>query len=240
MKSIIPARHLLGHFVLFILTALFLLTVMRTAYALWQFPSVLEANAVLALFLQGLRFDIALIGMVLFVPVVLGSLLSVTKYTRGLAKFVVLLFLTLGLLMILVLELMTPWFINAAGVRPDLSLLAEVDKPLHIITTVFKEHTVPLVIGLVVSFLILIAFILRLELNRFLRFRVFAPTGILMCLLGGLLCVMAIFSTFDLTQRALSPADSLISRDTMVNDLALNTPYKMLYSAASPLFNRAE
>jgi len=240
MKSIIPARNLLRHFLLFALTALFLLTVMRAAYGLWQFPKVMEANAVLPLFVQGLRFDLALIGIISLVPVVFGSLFSVSKYTRSFAKFLILFFFTLGLLLILVLELITPWFIQNVGMRPDINLIADVSNPMAEISAAFSEYTVPLIIGIVVSVLIFIAFCLRMELNRFLRFRVFAPTGIMLGLVGGLLCLMAIWSTFDLSQKALSPGDSLISRDVMVNDLAMNTTYKTIYSLVLPIFNKSE
>lgn len=240
MKSIIPARNLLRHYLLFALTALFLLTVMRAAYGLWQFPRVMEANAVLPLFVQGLRFDLALIGIISVVPVLFGSLFSVSKYTRGFAKFLVLFFFTVGLLLILVLELITPWFVQNVGMRPDINLMADVSSPMTEISAAFSEYTVPLIIGIVVSVLIFIAFCLRMELNRFLRFRVFAPTGIMLGLVGGLLCLMAIWSTLDLSQKALSPGDSLISRDVMVNDLAMNTTYKTLYSMVLPIFNKSE
>lgn len=240
MKSIIPARNLLRHFLLFALTALFLLTVMRAAYGLWQFPRIMEADAVLPLFVQGLRFDLALIGIISLVPVVFGSLFSVSEYTRGLAKFLVLFFFTMGLLLILLLELITPWFIQNEGMRPDINLLSQVGDPVGEISTAFSEYTVPLIIGIVVSLLIMIAFCLRMEVNRFLRFRVFAPTGIMLGLIGGLLCLMAIWSTFDLTRKSLSPGDSLISRDVTVNDLAMNTTYKTLYSVVLPIFNKSE
>jgi hypothetical protein len=236
MKSILSATHLLRQFVLFALTILLLLTVIRTAYGLWLFPKIAEANAFLPLFIQGLRFDLALIGQICIVPVVVGSLLSVTKLTRGLAKIVIVLFLTIGLFLVLILELLTPWFISIQGVRPDLNVLGSVENPLSTIQSVFVQHTVPLIIGIVVSVLILIAFWIRLELRRFLRYRVFAPTGILLALVGGLACLVAIWSTPDVRQSAFSPADSLISRDVTVNDLAMNTTYKIVYSLVAQLY----
>ncbi|MFT5044356.1 MAG: hypothetical protein ACI8UP_001323 [Porticoccaceae bacterium] len=233
MKSILPATHLLRQFLLFALTILLLLTVMRAAYSLWLFPKIAEADVFLPLFVQGLRFDLALIGQICIVPVVVGSLLSVTKLTRALAKFVIVLFLTVGLFLVLTLELLTPWFISVQDVRPDLHLFGALENPLMVIKSVFVEHTVPAIIGIAISVMILIAFWIRLELNRFLRYRVFAPTGILFALVGGFACLVAIWSTPDVRQSALSPADSLISRDVAVNDLAMNTTYKTAYSLLS-------
>ena len=240
MKSTLPASHLLRQFLLFVLTAVFLLTLIRAAYGLWQFPIVEEVGAVVPLFVQGLRFDLALIGLVCLLPVVLGSLLSMTDATRGIAKFLIVSFLLLGLLLILVLELVTPWFIQTQGLRPDLALMAGVDNPMAVLQSVIADHAIPLVIGIVLCVLILIAFWSRMELQRFLRFRLSVPSALLLGVFGGLVCVVAIWSTPDLRQNAFSPGDSLISKDATVNDLAMNSAYKTLYSAVLPFFNATE
>ncbi len=238
MKSTLPATHLLRHFLLFVLTVVFLLTLIRAAYGLWQFPRLDETNALMPLFLQGLRFDLALIGLVCLIPVVLGSLLSMSEGTRGLAKFVITSFLMLGLLLILTLELITPWFVQNQGLRPDVALMGGIENPVAALQVVVQEHPIPLVVGLVLCALILIAFWARLEMKRFLRYRVAAPSALMLAIVGGLACVIAIWSTPDLRQPAFSPGDSLISADSTVNDMAMNSAYKTLYSAALPLLNK--
>jgi len=239
MKSVYPASHLVRQFLLFALTVLFLQTVLRAAYGLWQFSKIQEANAILPLFLQGLRFDIALIGLICIVPLGIGSLLSITRFTKGLAKFVIILFLSVGLLLILILEFITPWFVNQFGMRPDIHLISSVDQPIEVFKTIASNHTVPFVIGVLISALIFFAFCYRLDTGRFLRYRVFAPTGILLALVGVLLCVMAFWSSPDIRQNSLSPGDSLISADVTVNDLAMNTTYKTIYSLIRPYLNKA-
>lgn len=238
MKSTLPATHLLRHFLLFVLTAIFLLTVMRSAYGLWQFPKIEQTDSILSLFVQGLRFDLALIGMVALIPVVLGTLLAMSDATRGLAKFLITLFLMGGLLLILVLELLTPWFINTQGLRPDINILADMPDPIQTLQQVASEHAIPFAIAVLLCMLIIIAFWARLELGRFLRYRLSVPSALALALFGGLACIIAIWSTPDLRKPALSPADSLISEDTTVNDLAMNTGYKSIYSAALPYLNR--
>ena len=235
MKTIHTATHLLRQFMLFALTVLLLLSVMRLAYGFWQFPKIVEADALLSLFLHGLRFDIALIGLLCVVPVFLGSLLSVFDVTRAAAKFVIIAFLLGGVFLVLTLELFTPWFISTQGVRPDQAVFAAIESPLSGIKHVFAEHTVPIVIGLIVSFLILIAFWNRLEVSRFLRRRVYAPTGVLLAVVGLVLCALLIRSTLDFTKSTLSPADAAISSDSVVNELAMNTTFKMFHSVVSPL-----
>ena len=237
MKSTLPATHLLRKFLLFVLMCVFLLTLMRAAYGLWQFPKLEEADALIPLFTQGLRFDLALIGLICLVPVVLGSILSMTSVTRGLAKFIIVLFLVVGLLLILLLELITPWFIDTQGLRPDINLLMSVENPIGAFKQVATAHVIPLVVGAILCVLIVAAFWARLELQRFLRYRISVPSAVLMAIGGGLICLVAIWSTPDLRNPALSPADSLISTDATVNDLAMNSAYKTLYSAILPYFN---
>lgn len=238
MKSTLPAGHLLRQYLLFVLTALFLLTMVRAGYALWQFPHLEETEAFVPLFVQGLRFDLALIGMICLVPVVIGSLLSMMTFTRWLAKFVITLFLFGGLFVILLLEMITPWFIHTQGVRPDMNLVGAIEAPLEIIRTIFTQNTLPAVIGVVFCLLVLIAYIARMELARFLRYRTAVPASLLMSLIAGVLCVVAIWSTPDVRKAPLGPGDALISANTTVNDLAMNSAYKTFHSIALPLLNQ--
>lgn len=230
MKRTLPASHLLRQFMLFALTILLLLAVVRAAYGLWLFPDIARENAFVPLYVQGLRFDLSLIGLICLVPITLGSALSVSRFTRGLAKFIIVFFLAVSLFLVLVLELLTPWFISGLGVRPDFYLIGSLDNPLTTLKSVFVQHTVPLIIGSLICVLILTAFWIRSKFKRFLRHRVSAPAGILLSVVGGFVCLVAIWSNYDLRQRALSPTDSLISADVTVNELAMNTTYKAVYS----------
>lgn len=238
MKSTLPATHLLRQYLLFVLTVVFLLTVIRSAYGLWQFPKLEETDTFVELFVQGLRFDLALVGLIALVPVVLGSLLAMSDATRGLAKFVIGLFLLGGLVLILLLELLTPWFVDTQGLRPDVNLLSSVPTPIQTVQQVVMQHVVPFAIAALLCILILWAFWSRMEMSRFLRYRISSTSALAMAVLGGLACLVAIWSTPDLRKPALSPGDSLISVNATVNDLVMNSAYKSLYSAALPYLQR--
>ena len=236
MQSTLSTSHLMRHFLLFVMTVIFLLTMMRATYALWIFPKLEQTGEFVAFFVQGLRFDLALVGMLCLVPVVVGSLLSMSNATRSIASFIINLFLFGGLFLILSLELITPWFVDTKGLRPDPAMLAAVDAPLSTVKAVLSEHAIPALVALVLSVLILIAFWSRLEVRRFLRYRVSVPAALLTVVLGGALCVLAIWSTFrpDLGLQALNLADAQISDNVTVNDLTMNTAGKFLYSVLEP------
>jgi len=231
MKSTLPASHLLRHYVLFALTVVFLLTMIRAAYGLWQFPKVMEADALVEIFVTGLR---------LIAPVIIGSLLGMFDFSRGLAKYIVLTLLILGLLFVLLTELISPWFIQEQGVRPDLPLLMNLENPQEALRSLGSQYLIPTIIGTVLVGLIFIAFWARLETSRMLRYRLSRLPAILLALVGGALCVVAIWSDVDPRNPPLYPGTGLISADATVNDIATNTGYKTLYSIALPYINQIQ
>lgn len=230
MKSKLPASHLFRQFLLFALTLVFLLTVIRAAYALWQFSRIEVADTVMPLFVQGLRFDLALVGILCIVPLILGGVLAMMTRTRPLAKFLIIGFMVGGLLLVMLSELITPWFLETRGLRPDVQLLASIDQPLSVLQALLREQAVPLVVAMFLCLLILIAFWGRMEVRRFLRYRLSVPGALILSAVGGALCVLAISSSTDPAHFALSPADAEISTDATINDLAMNSAYKLLYS----------
>lgn len=234
MKSRLPASHLFRQFLTYSLTLLFLLTLLRAAYALWQISGVDEPVSILPLFVQGLRFDLALIGILSAVPLVFGTLLATSVQTRALARMLITGCMLAGLLLVMLTEMVTPWFLQTRGLRPDLQLLIGVEQPVQTLSHLLSEHQVPVVITLILCLLILAAFWGRLDLAVFLKRRLSVPGALLLSVVGGALCIMAIRSNTDLSATSLSPADAMISSNPTINDLTMNSAYKLLYSIVVP------
>lgn len=231
MKSKLPASHLFRQFLLFALTLVFLLTLIRAAYALWQFSRIeVTENTVIPLFVQGLRFDLALVGMLCLVPLIIGALLGMMSSTRSLAKFLITAFMVGGLLLVLLTEMITPWFLETRGLRPDLQLLTSIEQPLGVVKNLVSEQVVPLVLAMILCLMVLAAFWGRMEVRRFLRYRLSVPGALMLASVGGGMCILAISSSTDPVRFVLSPADAHISTDVTINDLAMNSAYKLLYS----------
>lgn len=243
MKSSLSAVHLLRVFALFTLVVLFLLTLTRAGFSLWQLSHIEsvegfnQLKGFAELFVLGWRFDLALIGSVLLIPVTLGTFLAMLGPLRILARIIIHLFLILGLLFVLVTEYVTPYFLNAGDARPDFAALQAIENPVAAIAGLWSAQLIPAVIGLVLAILILIAFIVRLETGRFLRHRISPLSGITLMIVGGALCVFAIISNIDFVKppialpTVLHPNDSLISADTLVNELSMNSAFKLGWSA---------
>lgn len=230
MKSVLPATHLLKIYLLFAFTVLFLLTLVRTIYGIWQLPKFEEISTVLSTFGTGARFDLSIIGTILLVPVVLCTLLAMTGFTRALGKGLLVIWLVLGLLYVLLTELLTPYFMAEQGIRPDLNTLTSITNPVQFFASLWSKHLIPAIIGIVLCVLVLIAFINRLEIGRMLRFRVGWLSGFFLMIVGGALCLLAIWSGIDPNKPALHPGDALISEDRIVNEITINSPFKVGYS----------
>jgi len=234
MKSRLSATHLLRHLVLFLFIGVFLLTMIRAAYVLWQFPKVLESGALIDVFVMGLRYDLALMGIILLPVLVLGAVFGMLPFLRGFAKFLVILLLMLGMIFILVTELISPYFLAEQGLRPDLPVLMAVKDPVSMLASLWSAYMIPAIIGVVLTVLIIIAYWSRLETNRLYRFPLAPLSTIALLIVGVVLCALAIYSGIDPAKPPLSPTAGLISSETIINEIALNSGYKMLYSLVAP------
>lgn len=234
MKSILSASHLLRRYVLFALTVIFTLTLVRAVLSLWKFPQVVESGALVDLFVTGLRFDVALVAGMLLLPVIVVTFLGMFGVTRHIGTFLLVFWLCLCLLYVFATELVTPWFIDRQGIRPDLAILAETDNGLAEMIAQAGAQPITAAIALLLAVLIFAAFVMRLEISRLLRYRLGRPSALVLILLGGLVCVAGILSQVDPRNPPLSPTTSLISTEQTVNELAMNSGYKLAYSTLQP------
>jgi len=243
MKSTVSATHLLRAFLLFTLVVLFLLTMMRAGLSLWQFHVFESADDFINLFLTGLRFDVALVACVLFIPITLGTFIAMIPPLRAVARYLILFILLVGLIVILLAEYITPYFIAINGLRPDIPTITGIANPVLVIANLWSDQLIPAVVGLVLLILIIIAFVRRLEMDRFLRFPVSILSGLALIIFGGAICALAIVSNVDFIREnpqipvPLHPSAAVQSINALANELSLNTAYKMGWSLVPPADN---
>ncbi|MBX2825279.1 MAG: hypothetical protein KTR33_11165 [Gammaproteobacteria bacterium] len=237
MKSALSVTHLIRHFLLFVFTVLFLLTVVRAGLNLWLLHKVGDVPTLTNSFLTGLRFDLATIGYLLLVPIVVVTLLGIFKGTRAIARWFSLWWMMLALLLVMLLELVTPYFIHTASVRPDIHVFNAMEDPVATVASLWSIYLVPALIGIVLVTLIAVAFWSRMDSNRFLRYPVVKWSGFLFLIVGVALCLLAIRSSIELKQPALGPDAALISVEGVVNEIALNSTYKLLHSVLGEKFS---
>lgn len=224
----ISIMNLASRILLFVLALALLLSIIRCGYMLWQLPHFEDVELMVISLIQGLRFDLAVIGIWLLPAVIVLPLLAMGSVTRGLAKWLTILWLLLGVLVILGLEWITPYFMATESLRPDPALLKDIEDPVAALAQLWSGYLLPAAIGLVLLILVFTAFWARLEQHRLLRYPTRVLTTLLFVIVAVALCVIAIRSSFTLNSSGLWLSDSLISEDTLVNEITLNTAYKFL------------
>lgn len=228
--SRLPVSHLIRHFLLFAFAILFLLTMARAGYTLWQMSKVENVGVLISSFLMGLRYDLATVGMLLAVPVFVVPLLAMTPYTRGIAKFFSITWMILALAAVLLMELLTPYTLQQQGLRPDLAVVGAMGNPIDLLSQLWSKFIIPAVIGLILSLLIFIAFIARLDGKRFLRHPVRVVPAICLSILGLFVCVLAATGSASPPGLGFSPESAQVSQNKTVNDITMNTPFKTIHS----------
>lgn len=228
--SRLPATHLIRHFLLFAFAVLFLLTMARAGYTLWQMGNVESIGVLTSVFLMGLRFDLALVGILLAVPVFIVPLLAMTRFTRGIGKFLSITWMILAIAAVLLFELLTPYAIQQQGLRPDLSVVSTMGDPVNLLSQLWSKYIIPAVVGIILSILIFVAFIARLDSKRFLRHPIKVIPALLVSFLGLAICIVAATGSANPPGLGFGPQEAQVSGSQVVNEITMNTPFKTVYS----------
>lgn len=228
--SRLPISHLIRHFLLLAFALIFLLTTARAGYLLWQMGSVESVGELVSSFLMGLRFDIALVGLLLAVPVLIVPLLAMFGATRGLAKFFSITWMILALAVVLLLELITPYTLQQQGLRPDLSVLTAIGDPVALLSQLWSKYIIPALIGILLAGMVFWAFIARLDVKRFLRHPVRVLPALCVALIGCALCVLAAKGSVAPPGLTFGQHNALVAQESVINEITSNTVFKTAQS----------
>jgi phosphoglycerol transferase MdoB-like AlkP superfamily enzyme len=204
------------------------LTIARSMFVIWQWQRVVEADMLLSIYIQGLRFDLVLLGLMSIVPVVLYPFLASNRFLvpawRGLLRVC----LPAVLLLVVFMECSTPSFVDQFDSRPNLLFFEYLNHPKEVAATLWGAYKIPILAAIVlVSGL---TFMHSRQLGRLVDG--IRPVGLLPALLITPLllagCLGMVRSTLD--HRPVNPSTVALSPDPLVNELALNSTYTALYA----------
>jgi phosphoglycerol transferase MdoB-like AlkP superfamily enzyme len=203
-------------------------TLARLALVAWQWDRVEAADMLAAVFVQGLRFDVVLLGIILAIPVLLYPLLASTQVTVRAWRGFLRVYLPAMLIFVVFMECSTPSFVDQFDSRPNILFVEYLDHPVEVASTLFAAYKWPLAVTT-----LLIVFLSRRTARRFTEItRPIRATGVMPALVVTplllVLCVAGIRSTLD--HRPVNPSTVALSTDPLVNDLALNSTYTLLYA----------
>ncbi len=210
----------------FVLASLALLSASRLALIAWQWPRVRAAHGLWPILRGGLRIDTALIAMFAGLPALLGPWLGHLDAAATVSGA----WFLFAWLLVLVPEASTPTFIAEYDTRPDRLYVEYLGHPREVSGMLWKGFR-----GALIGGAALIVAGAALGLWLFLRTPADAPMGLVQRLVvtGGLAPLIFLAIRGTLAHRPMNPSTVAFCGDALLNSLALNSLYSVLYSVYS-------
>jgi len=204
------------------------LTICRIIFVTWQWQRVIDAEMLGTVFVQGLRFDLVLLGLMLAIPVIFFPVLASNRFLvpawRSLLRFC----LPLALLLVVFMECSTPSFVDQFDSRPNILFFEYLNSPREVGATLWAAYRVPILLAIFI--VTAITWVNSKQIGRLVQ--PIRPTGVMPALLVTPLLLFVCFgfirSTTD--HRAVNPSTVAVSKDPLVNELALSSAYTALYA----------
>lgn len=219
-----------------IIASVALLTLARSGYFLWQFDRIEETGELAFVFLQGLRFDLILMSLVMLLPASLSPLFFLHPVVYRPWRWFLLIYSTFWFVFICFMEISTPSFINQYDSRPNYLFVEYLEHYEEVGATLLAEYPLQLVFAAIL--VPLSGFIFQRLYRRILaiqpRLHWFA----------AILLVPVIFSSLLMTARSslghrpANPATVAVTSDHLVNELALSSTYTLLYAIYQSRYDR--
>jgi len=210
------------------LCVLAMLSVSRLFLINMHWDRVAPTDGIEFILLQGVRFDLILMGM-LFGPVfLLKPWFHTQAFLRWIGKWLIPVYLGLATSLIFFVEASTLPFIAEFDIRPNYLFVEYLGHPREVFATLSGSHFLELlgISGIAILLAWLVVRWLRKDPSSG------QPVAVRYCLLATpvivALLVLMIRSSFD--HHPANPSIAAFSQDSMVNQLPLNSPYSLLYA----------
>ncbi|WP_424409301.1 LTA synthase family protein [Pasteurella sp. PK-2025] len=231
MDSNTQKHHRMVLFPIFFFVAvnLFVFTLSRLGLSLWQADRVSAVDGWLSLFVQGLRIDIVSLCYLFGLPALLTVLLYHHNRLGCVWRKILRVWLTVGSVFILFMEIATPAFIETYDFRPNRLFIEYLIYPKEVFSMLFEGHLLSVVISLVVTGF---ATVFYWKLAGWAVKNLTSPSWTFRPLMALLVIAVAFIgarSTF--AHRGINPAMVAFSSDGLVNSLVLNSGYSVIYAA---------
>ncbi|MBL0598841.1 LTA synthase family protein [Aeromonas jandaei] len=215
-------------FAVFCALALGSLTLSRIALGIWQLERVDAVAGWQEMLLQGIRVDFATICWLWGVPAMFTLLLAGPQAIGRVWMQLMRVWLTVGLWLMLFLEISTPSFVTEYGVRPNRLYVEYLIYPKEVLSMLWAGRKAELLLAVVFSGAVLTGgWWLSGRLLRGISFPrwYWRPAFALLILAIGFLGARS-----SLGHRALNPAMVAFADDPLVNALTVNSAYSLFFA----------
>jgi phosphoglycerol transferase MdoB-like AlkP superfamily enzyme len=202
-----------------------ILSLSRFALVAWQWERVVATKILVAIFVQGVRADLILLGYFLVPPLLLAPLLAYPRFARP-WKIVTVSWTALALVLVVFMELSSPQFIAQYDVRPNRLFVEYLSYPKEVFATLWNGFRLALLVGISLTLIFSLAVFLLLRS---------ASSGIAMwparkmLLVWPMICFVLVIQIRSTTgHRPANPALFALTGDAMVNSLIINSSWSVL------------
>ncbi|QBQ62837.1 LTA synthase family protein [Actinobacillus indolicus] len=223
------SRSILFPIFFFVGLNIVIFTLSRLGLSIWQADRVSAVDGWFSLFLQGLRIDIVALCYLFGVPALFTVLFLHNNGLGKLWKKILRVWLTIGSVFILFMEVATPAFIETYDFRPNRLFIEYLLYPKEVFTMLANGHLVAVVSSLVVT---VIASLVYWKLAGWAVKDLRLPSWKVRPVIALLVIAVAFAGArSSLGHRGINPAMVAFSSDPLVNSLVLNSGYSVLYAA---------
>ncbi|WP_428613280.1 LTA synthase family protein [Shewanella sp.] len=228
MTKVKSALGPFGAIIYFGLIALAITTLSRIGLGIWQADRVAAVDGWSHLLLQGLRVDFATLCW-LWGIAALGTTIFAGDHLVGRGwKSVLRVWLTLGLWLMIFLELSTPSFIEEYGLRPNRLYIEYLIYPKEVLSMLWTSRKGEIFLGLLVTSLSLWG---GWRLSGRLLKDVVYPRWLWRPIIALLVIAVTLLGArSSLGHRPLNPAMVAFADDPLVNSLVVNSSYSLVFA----------
>jgi len=228
MRMMIKFITIFKRVALLALCYLAVLSASRLLLVIFHFDRVSPIGGFGFILLQGIRFDIILIGMIFGPVLLLKPWFHSVAILRRVGKWILPVYLGVITALVFFVEASTLSFIDQFDSRPDYLFVEYLQYPREVLATILGTRPVELIAFSIIAVLIAGVVIRWLSNDP----RSDKHVSFLICVLAmpifAIITLAMIRSTLD--HRPVNHSFAAFSHDSMVNQLPLNSPYSVIYA----------
>lgn len=224
----LPHRFILFPVLFFFAVNLIVLFISRLGLALWQSERVSAVEGWGQLFLQGLRIDVSALCWLFGIPALFTALFLNQNRLGKVWQIILRIWLTLGSIFILFMEVATPNFIETFDLRPNRLFIEYLVSPKEVATMLINGHLTAVIISFVV---LVLSIVIYWKLSGWAVQHIRYPNWKFRPLIGLLVAALVfVGGRSSFAHRGINPAMVAFSSDPLVNSLVLSSGYSVLYA----------
>ena len=218
----------LAPFFFLFLFGLIFLSLSRFFLGVWHFDRVSNVQGWSEIILSGLRIDIASLSYLYLVPALISCMMINNISIQRVWNFILRVWITLTIWLLVFMEIVTPSFILEYDVRPNRLFIEYLIYPDELISMLISGYKLEIFIITTIS---AFTFYISWKYSKLILVESKMPKWYWRPIIMILILLLGVMGArSSLGHRPLNPAMVAFSVDPLMNDLTLNSTYSLLFA----------